>query len=73
MKKAILKISGLAAMTALMTYNVQLFDATDLGVSLAALGNVAVAQSEGDSTKRGDLLIINGERHPCGKQSTNYC
>lgn len=79
MKKALLKVFGVAALAAGMMFNVQMSDTLNSSdISLAALGNVAVAQSEnptapGDSTKRGSLRIINGERHPCAAPSTNYC
>lgn len=48
MKKAILKVFGVAALAAGMMYNVQVSDVENgSDVSLATLGNVAVAQSEG--------------------------
>jgi len=47
MKKAILKVFGVAALAAGMMHNVQVFEsANSSDISLAALGNVAVAQSE---------------------------
>src|SRR5690606_6455984 len=47
MKKAILKIFGVAALAAGMMYNVQVFEsANSSDISLATLGSVAVAQSE---------------------------
>ena len=53
MKKAILKVFGLAALAAGMMYNVQMSDVENGSViSLAALGNVAVAQ---DSETSGDF------------------
>ncbi len=80
MKKAILKVFGLAALAAGMMYNVQVFDTVNgSDISLAALVNMAVAQSgenptaPGDSTRRGEAAYHDGVRYPCAKQSTNYC
>lgn len=51
MKKALLKVFGVAALAAGMLYNVQVFDnEISSAIFLAALGNVAVAQSEGGGT-----------------------
>src|SRR5690606_28729410 len=50
MKKAILKIFGVAALAAGMLYNVQVFNAENgSDISLGALENMAVAQNEGGS------------------------
>ncbi len=87
MKKAILKIFGVAALAAGMLYNVQVFDVENgSDISLAALVNMAVAQSEipdipppppptapGDSTKRGEGAMIMDKYVPCARPSTNYC
>lgn len=79
MKKMILRIFGVAALVAGMMYNVQVFDSgSSSNISLAALVNMAVAQSEnptapGDSTRRGEAAYHDGVRYPCAKQSTNYC
>lgn len=54
MKKGILKVFGVAALAAGMLYNVQVFDAENgLDISMAALGVMAVAQSEGGSNYNG--------------------
>ena len=59
MKKSILKIFGVAALAAGMLYNVQVFDSErSLDISLAALGSLAVAQSEGGD--RGCILDNTG-------------
>lgn len=50
MKKAILKVFGVAALAAGMLYNVQVFNAENgSDISLGALENMAVAQNEGGS------------------------
>lgn len=50
MKKAILKIFGVVALAAGMLYNVQMSDSeSSSNISLAALANVAVANSENSS------------------------
>lgn len=59
MKKAFLKVFGVAALAAGMMYNVQMSDyGSSSDISLAALGNVAVAQSEGGSCCVGSTFRI---------------
>jgi len=61
MKKAILKIFGVAALAAGMIYNVQVSDVVSVSdISLAALGNVAAAQSEGGAPGPGCVLLWDG-------------
>ena len=49
MKKVILKVFGVAALAVGVMFNAQVFDIENGSeVSLAALGNVAIAQNEGD-------------------------
>jgi hypothetical protein len=55
MKKMLLKFTGIAALAALMAYNVQLFEAdNDFDISLAYLANMAYAQDESNC----DLCVV---------------
>ena len=58
MKKAILKIFGVAALAAGMLYNVQVFDAENIsGLSLISLENIAFALNENnDGNDNGGLF-----------------
>ncbi len=59
MKKAILKIFGVAALAAAMIYNVQVFGTDgDAGISLAALGSMAVANNEGSTCCIGSNFTV---------------
>src|SRR5690606_6447574 len=59
MKKAILKIFGVAALAAAMIYDVQVFGRDgDAGISLAALGSMAVANNEGSTCCIGSNFTV---------------
>ncbi len=71
MKKAILKFFGVAALAAGMMYNVQVFDAENgSDISLAALGVMAVANSEsGDAKCTAELECGKGGKVTCTGKS----
>ena len=55
MKKRTLKLTGLAALAALMILNIQLFEVDpSSGISLASLENMAYAQTEDDGGSGGN-------------------
>lgn len=63
MKKVILKVFGVAALAAGMMYNVQVFSSENgPDISLATLGNVAIANNEGG----------NGDCPPWGSETCNW-
>lgn len=71
MKKALLKVFGVAALAAGMMFNVQVFDTGSISdISLAALGNVANAQNEGDDDDDGWLWQEKGTNSSCTMQRT---
>lgn len=69
MKKVILKIFGVVALAAGMMYNIQLFDSENsLDISLAALGNMAVAQGESSGSGGG----YNNQRSVTSTETITY-